>query len=76
MLPTSGGTTVVGVTNGVGMGIPAVGIGTVRGMVDGPPVEGIPMIGVVTGIVADVPPVVPIMKGLGFTPAMGLVGEV
>ena len=55
------------------MGIPAVGIGTVRGMVDGPPVEGIPMIGVVTGIVADVPPVVPIVEGLGFTPAMGLV---
>ena len=41
-----------------------------------PPVEGIPMIGVVTGIVADVPPVVPIMEGLGFTPAMGLVGVV
>ena len=58
------------------MGIPAVGIGTVRGMVDGPPVEGIPMIGVVTGIVADVPPVVPIMEGLGFTPAMELVGVV
>ena len=56
--------------------MPAVGIGTVRGMVDGPPVEGIPMIGVVTGIEADVPPVVPIMKGLGFTPAMGLVGVV
>ena len=58
------------------MGIPAVGIGTVRGMVDGPPVEGIPMIGVVTGIVVDVPPVVPIMKGLGDMPAMGLVGAV
>ena len=58
------------------MGIPAVGIGTVRGTVDGPPVEGIPRIGVVTGIVADVPPVVPIMEGLGFTPAMGLVGVV
>ena len=55
------------------MGIPAVGIGTVRGMVDEPPVEGIPMIGVVTGIVADVPPVVPIVEGLGFTPAMRLV---
>ena len=53
-----------------------MGIGTVRGMVDGPPVEGIPPIGVVTGIVADVPPVVPIMKGLGFMPAMGLVGVV
>ena len=58
------------------MGIPAVVIGTVRGMVDGPPVEGIPMIGVVTGIVADVPPVVPMMEGLGFTPSMGLVGAV
>ena len=45
-------------------------------MVEGPPMEGIPMIGVVTGIVADVPPVVPIMKGLGFTPAMALVGAV
>ena len=73
MLLPSGGTTVVGVTNGVGMVIPAVGIGMVRGMVDGPPVEGIPMIGVVSGIVADVPPVVPIMEGLGFMPAMGLV---
>ena len=60
----------------MGMGIPVVGIGTVMGMVDGPPMEGIPMIGVVTGIVADVPLVVPIVEGLGFTPAMGLVGEV
>ena len=76
MLVPSGGTTVVGVTNGVGMGIPAMGIGAVRGTVDGPPVEGIPMIGVVTGIVADVPLVVPIMEGLGFTPSMGLVGVV
>ena len=58
------------------MGIPAVGMGTVRGMVDGPPVEGVPMIGVVTGIVADEPPEVPMMEGLGFTPAMGLVGAV
>ena len=58
------------------MGILAVGIGTMRGMVDRPPVEGIPMMGVVTGIEADVPPVVPIMKGLGFMPAMGLVGAV
>ena len=58
------------------MGIPAVGIGMVRGMVDGPPMEGIPMIGVVTGIVAHVPSVVPIVEGLGFTPAMGLVGAV
>ena len=76
MLPPSGGTTVAGVTNGVGMGILAVGIGTVRGMVDGPLVEGIPTIGVVTGIGVDVPLVVPIMEGLGFTPAMGLVGVV
>ena len=66
----------VGVTNVVGMGIPVVGIGTMIGMVDVPPVEGIPMIGVVTGIVADVPLVVPIVEGLGFTPAMGLVGAV
>ena len=58
------------------MGIPAVGIGMVRGTVDGPPVEDVPMIGVVTGIVVDVPLVVPIMEGLGFTPAMGLVGAV
>ena len=58
------------------MGIPAVGMGTVRGTVDGPPVEGIPMIGVVTGIAADVPLVVPMMEGLGFTPSMGLVGAV
>ena len=76
MLPPSGGTTVVAVTNGVGMGIPVVGIGTVRGTVDGPPAEDVPMIGVVTGVVADVPPVVPIVEGLGFTPAMGLVGVV
>ena len=64
---------VAGVTNGVGMGIPAVGIGTVRGMVDGPLVECIPMMGVVTGIEADVLPVVPMVEGLGFTPAMRLV---
>ena len=58
------------------MGIPAVGIGTVRGTVDGPPVEGIPMIGVITGVVVDVPPTVPPSKGVGFTAAMGLVGAV
>ena len=56
--------------------MPAVGIGTVRGTVDGPPVEGIPMIGVITGVVVDVPPTVPPIKGVGFTPAMGLVGAV
>ena len=74
MLLPSGGMTVAVATNGVGMGIPAVGIGTVRGTVDGPPEEEVPMMGVVTGIAADVPPVVPMMEGLGFTPAMGLVG--
>ena len=58
------------------MGIPAIGIGTVRGMVDGPFVEDVPMMGVVTGTVADVPLVVPMLEGLGFTPAMGLVGAV
>ena len=63
---------VAGVTTGVGGGIRAVGIGTV----DGPPVEDVPMIGVVTGIVADVPLVVPKVEGLGFTPAMGLLGAV
>ena len=67
---------VAGVTTGVGRGIPAVGIGSVRGTVDGPPVEDVPMIGVVTGIVADVPLVVPKVEGLGFTPAMGLLGAV
>ena len=41
---------------------------------DGPPEEDVPMMGVVTGIVADVPLVVPMVEGLGFTPAMGLVG--
>ena len=45
-----------------------------RGIVEGPPMEGIPMIGVVTGGVVDVPPTVPPMKGVGFMPAMGLVG--
>ena len=48
----------------------------VRGTVDGPPVEDVPIIGVVTGIVADAPLVVPKVEGLGFTPAMGLVGAV
>ena len=47
-----------------------------RGTVDGPLVEGIPMIGVTTGVVVDVPPTVPPIKGVGFTPAMGLVGVV
>ena len=68
--------TVAVATNGVGMGIPVVGIGTVRGTVDGPPEEEVPMMGVVTGIAAEVPPVVPMLEGLGFTPAMGLVGAV
>ena len=60
----------------MGIGIPAAGIGTVRGTIEGPPVEGIPMIGVITGVVVDVPPTVPPMKGVGFMPAMGLVGAV
>ena len=76
MLLPSGGMTVAVATNGVGMGIPAVGIGTVRGTVDGPPEEEVPMMGVVTGIAAEVPPVAPMLEGLGLTPAMGLVGAV
>ena len=38
--------------------------------------EGIPKVGVVTGIVVDVPPTVPTKMGVGVTPAMGLVGAV
>ena len=58
------------------MGIPAVGIGAVRGMVDGGPMEGIPKAGVVTGVVVDVPPMVSNKTGVEVTPAMGLVGAV
>ena len=60
----------------MGIGIPAAGIGAVRGTVDGGSVEGIPIAGVVTGVVVDVPPMVPTMKGVEVTPAMGLVGAV
>ena len=66
----------VWVTNGVGIGIPAAGIGAVRGTVEGAPVEGIPKVGVVTGVVVDVPPTVPTKMGVGVTLAMGLVGAV
>ena len=45
-----------------------------RGTVNGGPVEGIPIAGVVTGVVVDVPPTVP--TKMGVTPAMGLVGAV
>ena len=58
------------------IGIPAAGIGTVRGTVDGGPMEGIPIAGVVTGVVVDVPPMVPTKMGVGVTPTMGLVGAV
>ena len=58
----------------MGIGILAAGIDTVRGTVEGALVEGIPKIGVVTGVVVDVPPTVP--TKMGFTPAMGLVGAV
>jgi hypothetical protein len=60
----------------VGIGIPAVGIGTVRGTVDGCPMEGMPKTGVVTGVVVDVPPMVPMTNGVEVVPAMGLVGAV
>jgi hypothetical protein len=60
----------------VGIGIPAEGIGTVRGMVDGGPMEGIPKTGVVTGVVVDVPPTGPMTNGVEVVPAMGLVGAV
>ena len=53
-----------------------MGIGAVRGTVEGAPVEGIPKVGVVTGVVVDVPPTVPTKMGVGVTPAMGLVGAV
>ena len=58
------------------MGIPAAAIGAVRGTVDGGHVEGIPKVGVVTGVVVDVPPMVSTKKGVEVTPAMGLVGAV
>ena len=58
----------------MGIGIPAVGIGTVRATVEGAPMEGIPKVGVVSGVVVDVPPTVP--TKMGVTPAMGLVGAV
>jgi len=60
----------------VGEGIPAVGIGTVRGIVEGFPVEGMPKTGVVTGVVVDVPPTGPMTNGVEVVPAMGLVGAV
>ena len=60
----------------MGIGIPAVGIGAVRGTVDGGPMEGIPKTGVVTSVVVDVPPMAPTKKGVEVTPAMGLVGAV
>ena len=60
----------------MGIGIPAAGIGAVRGTVNGGPVEGIPIAGVVTGVVVDVRPTVPTKMGVGVTPAMGLVGVV
>ena len=60
----------------MGIGIPAAGIGAVRGTVDGGPMEGIPKVGVVTGAVVDVPPMVYAKTGVGVTPAIGLVGAV
>ena len=57
-----------------------MGIGAVRGTVDGGPMEGIPKTGVVTGIgagvVVDVPPMISTKTGVEVTPAMGLVGAV
>ena len=47
----------------MGIGSLAVGIGAVRGTVDGGPVEGIPTVGVVPGVVVDVPPMVPTKMG-------------
>ena len=46
------------------------------GTVDGGPMEGVPKAGVVTGVVVDVPPMVPTKKGVEGMPAMGLVGVV
>ena len=85
-LPPSGGTKVVcdgpappwvvWATDGVGIGIPIVGIGVVRGTVDGGPMEGIPKVSVVTGVVVDGPPAISTKMGVEVTPAMGLVGAV
>ena len=47
-----------------------------RGTVEGAPVEGIPKVGVVTGVMVDVPPTVATKMGVGVTPAMGLVWAV
>ena len=60
----------------MGIGIPAAGIGAVRGTVDGGPMEGIPKAGVVAGVVVDVPPAISTKTGVEVTPAMGLVGAV
>ena len=60
----------------MGIGIPVAGIDAVRGTVDRGPMEGIPKVGVVTGVVVDVPPMVPTKIGVEVTPAMGLVGAV
>ena len=53
-----------------------MGIGSVRGTVDGGPMEGIPKVGVVTGVVVDVPPTISTKTRVEFTLAMGLVGAV
>ena len=58
------------------MGIPAAGIGAMRGTVDGRPMEGIPKAGLVTGVVVDVPPMISTKTGVEVMPAMGLVGAV
>ena len=60
----------------MGIGSPTVGIGAVRGTVDGGPMEGVPKAGVVTGVVVDVPQMVPAKTGVEVTPSMGLVGAV
>ena len=60
----------------MGIVIPAARIGAMRGTVDGVPMEGVPKVGVVTGVVVDVPPMVPTKRGVEVTPAMGLVGAV
>ena len=53
-----------------------MGIGAVRGTVDGGPMEGIPKAGVVAGVVVDVPPTISTKTGVEVTAAMGLVGAV
>ena len=60
----------------MGIGIPAAGIGAVRGTVDGSPMEGIPKAGVVAGVVVEVPPVISTKTGVEVMLAMGLVGAV